>query len=188
MLQLEKLLLDTNINADFDPDSEADIAWVTTEIERILSEVPQLKKLEDKLNMTQEINQALEATIEGLETVTNISKMIPARKEINLKKVESESSDSSANTSANTNKTEKSSSNSNGTGGKNETSKSDSKGATDKKEDSKAGDKQEEKKTDEKKAALSQAKKIASFNSLKPAGLFGYQNDVSGSQTQQQSA
>lgn len=52
MLQLEKLLLDTNINADFDPESETDIAWVTTEIERILSEVPQVKKLEDKLNMT----------------------------------------------------------------------------------------------------------------------------------------
>lgn len=56
MLQLEKLLLDTNINADFDPESETDIAWVTTEIEKILSEAPQLKKLEDKLNMTQEIN------------------------------------------------------------------------------------------------------------------------------------
>lgn len=40
--------------------------------------------------MADEVGQALDAAVEGLETVTNISKMIPARKEINLKKVEGE--------------------------------------------------------------------------------------------------
>jgi len=90
MLQLEKILLDTKINADFDPDSEADIEWVTGEVEKILIDVPQLKKLEDKLKMADEVGSALDAAVDGLETVTNISKMIPARKEINLKKVEGE--------------------------------------------------------------------------------------------------
>merc|ERR1719240_1847603 len=90
MLQLEKILLDTKINAEFDPDSEADIEWVTGEVEKILIDVPQLKKLEDKLKMADEVGSALDAAVEGLETVTNISKMIPARKEINLKKVEGE--------------------------------------------------------------------------------------------------
>merc|ERR1719465_140941 len=80
MLQLEKILLDTKINAEFDPDSEADIEWVTGEVEKILIDVPQLKKLEDKLKMADEIGSALDAAVEGLETVTNISKMIPARK------------------------------------------------------------------------------------------------------------
>jgi len=41
--------------------------------------------------MASEIGEALDAAVDGLETVTNISKMIPARKEINLKKVEGES-------------------------------------------------------------------------------------------------
>lgn len=40
MLQLEKILLDTKINAEFDPDSEADIEWVTGEVEKILVDVP----------------------------------------------------------------------------------------------------------------------------------------------------
>ena len=90
MLQLEKILLDTKINAEFDPDSEEDIKWVTGEVEKILADVPQLKKLEDKLDMASDISTSLDAAVEGLETVTNISKMIPARKEINLKKAESE--------------------------------------------------------------------------------------------------
>ena len=51
--------------------------------------------------------------------VTNISKMIPARKEINLKKVESESSDSTANSTANS--TEKSAKNETKSGEKNQT-------------------------------------------------------------------
>lgn len=42
--------------------------------------------------MADEVGQALDSAVEGLETVTNISKMIPARKEINLKKVESDAS------------------------------------------------------------------------------------------------
>jgi len=40
MLQLEKILLDTKINAEFDPDSDADIEWVTGEVEKILIDVP----------------------------------------------------------------------------------------------------------------------------------------------------
>lgn len=38
--ELEKLLLDTKINANFDPDSAEDIEWVTGEVEKILNATP----------------------------------------------------------------------------------------------------------------------------------------------------
>lgn len=40
MEELEKLLMNTKINANFDPDSAEDIEWVTGEIEKILLDTP----------------------------------------------------------------------------------------------------------------------------------------------------
>jgi hypothetical protein len=149
MLQLEKILLDTKINAEFDPDSEEDIKWVTGEVEKILTDVPQLKKLEDKLKMADEVGQALDNAVEGLETVTNISKMIPARKEINLKKVESDASADSADAK----KKEGNATKKDGAA-KKKAAEGDgkAKAKTDAKKDAKKDAKADEKKADEKKA------------------------------------
>lgn len=158
MLQLEKILLDTKINAEFDPDSEEDIKWVTGEVEKILAEVPMLKKLEDKLDMASDVSSALDAAVEGLESVTNISKMIPARKEINLKKAESDEGaegDKKANGTKNETAGEKKE------GAKDGEAKSDAKKDAKgdaKKEDAKKDDKKEEKK-DEKKEPKKEEKK-----------------------------
>ena len=65
MLQLEKILLDTKINAEFDPESEADIAWVTTEVEKILNDVPQIKKLEEKLDKTSTNRERIPPRFDG---------------------------------------------------------------------------------------------------------------------------
>ena len=41
-LALEKILTDVEIDATFDPESAADIAWITTEIGKILEDSPQI--------------------------------------------------------------------------------------------------------------------------------------------------
>lgn len=39
-LLLKKILTDIEIDATFDPESAADIAWITTEISKILEDSP----------------------------------------------------------------------------------------------------------------------------------------------------
>lgn len=83
MEELEAILLNTKINANFDPESEEDIAWVAGEIEKILLDTPQLKTLEKKLNMTDDINDSLDAALNGLKKVTDVTKMVhPVKKKI----------------------------------------------------------------------------------------------------------
>jgi len=77
MEELEGILLNTKINANFDPESQEDIDWVAGEIEKILLDTPQLKTLEKKLNMTDDINDSLDAALNGLKKVTDVTKMVP---------------------------------------------------------------------------------------------------------------
>jgi len=69
MESLEKVLLNVKINANFDSESSEDIEWVTGEVEKILNDTPQLKSLETKLKMVDDVDKSLDDSVMGLKKV-----------------------------------------------------------------------------------------------------------------------
>ena len=82
-----------SIDANFDPESKEDLEWVSGEMEKILDEVPEIKVLEDKLNLTKSTTDSLDAVISHLEKATDIIGM--------SKKKANSSKNASGNASAN---------------------------------------------------------------------------------------
>jgi len=72
---LESILNNVEINAEFDPESAEDIAWITTEITKILEDTPEIAALEDKLGMVKDTDPVLKTVISNLKKVTNITTM-----------------------------------------------------------------------------------------------------------------
>ena len=64
------------INAEFDPESADDIAWITTEITKILEDTPEIAALEEKLGMVKDTDPVLKTVITNLKKVTNVSTML----------------------------------------------------------------------------------------------------------------
>lgn len=64
------------INAEFDPESADDIAWITTEITKILEDTPEIAALEEKLGMVKDTDPVLKTVINNLKKVTNVSTML----------------------------------------------------------------------------------------------------------------
>lgn len=74
---LEKVLMDTEINVSgFDPKDEADIKWLTGEMEKILNGAPEIKHLEEKLKAVDDVHPALDKVLKDLEKITDITKMV----------------------------------------------------------------------------------------------------------------
>ena len=72
---LETVLNNIEINAEFDPESADDIAWITTEITKILEDTPEIASLEEKLGMVKDTDPVLKTVISNLKKVTNITTM-----------------------------------------------------------------------------------------------------------------
>merc|ERR1711981_1298701 len=60
------------IDANFDPESQEDLDWIEGEMIKILEEVPEIKILEEKLNLSKNITAPLDAVIAHLENATSI--------------------------------------------------------------------------------------------------------------------
>jgi hypothetical protein len=73
---LETVLNNIEINAEFDPESADDIAWITTEITKILEDTPEIAALEEKLGMVKDTDPVLKTVITNLKKVTNVSTML----------------------------------------------------------------------------------------------------------------
>jgi len=73
---LETVLNNIEINAEFDPESADDIAWITTEITKILEDTPEIAALEEKLGMVKDTDPVLKTVINNLKKVTNVSTML----------------------------------------------------------------------------------------------------------------
>jgi hypothetical protein len=73
---LETVLNNVEITAEFDPESSEDIAWITTEITKILEDTPEIAALEDKLGMVKDTEPVLKTVITNLKKVTNVSTML----------------------------------------------------------------------------------------------------------------
>jgi len=73
---LESILNNVEINAEFDPESAEDIAWITTEITKILEDTPEIAALEDKLGMVKDTDPVLKTVISNLKKVTNVTTML----------------------------------------------------------------------------------------------------------------
>lgn len=77
---LETVLNNVEITAEFDPESSEDIAWITTEITKILEDTPEIAALEDKLGMVKDTDPVLKTVISNLKKVTNVSTMLDLKK------------------------------------------------------------------------------------------------------------
>lgn len=75
----------TAIEAEFDPHSQEDIDWVTGEIKKILDETPEIVALEKKLGMVKETDEPLQAVIDNLKKVTDVSVIIKENKKMKEK-------------------------------------------------------------------------------------------------------
>jgi hypothetical protein len=73
-------LNNVEITAEFDPESSEDIAWITTEITKILEDTPEIAALEDKLGMVKDTDPVLKTVISNLKKVTNVSTMLDLKK------------------------------------------------------------------------------------------------------------
>ena len=73
---LETVLNNIEINAEFDTESADDIAWITTEITKILEDTPEIAALEEKLGMVKDTDPVLKTVINNLKKVTNVSTML----------------------------------------------------------------------------------------------------------------
>lgn len=82
-LALEKILTDIEIDATFDPESAADIAWITTEISKILEDSPQIQELEVKLGMVKDADPVLEKVMKDLRRVTDITRILDEQEKLN---------------------------------------------------------------------------------------------------------
>ena len=78
---LEDILMKITIDANFDPESQEDLDWVEGEMVKILEEVPEIKILEDKLNLSKNITSPLDAVIAHLENATSIVGMAKKKQE-----------------------------------------------------------------------------------------------------------
>jgi hypothetical protein len=146
---LEAVLKNTEIDAEFDPEDEADIEWITGEITKILETTPEIEMLEKKLSKIPLVEPDLEKIVKDLKKVVDISGMI-IEKEEEKKKGDKEEGKEGAKKGKDgkANKTK---------GAKEEEKKGDKKKATDAKKPAKDEEKKEEKKKDAKADAPEEA-------------------------------
>merc|ERR1712127_204797 len=78
---LEAVLKNTEINAEFDPEDEEDIKWITGEITKILETTPEIEMLEKKLAKIPLVEPDLEKIVKDLKKVVDISGMIIEKEE-----------------------------------------------------------------------------------------------------------
>jgi plasmid rolling circle replication initiator protein Rep len=64
------------INANFDPSVQSELEWAAKQIKKVLEQTPEIKVLEKKLGMLDDVNDALEKSIAGLKKVVDFNKMI----------------------------------------------------------------------------------------------------------------
>lgn len=136
---LEQIMQNTEIDAEFDPEDEEDIKWVTGEIKKILETTPEIEVLEKKLTKAKTVEPDLEKIVADLKKVVDVSGMIIEKEE--EKKEEAEEGKAGA------------------AKGKNATKKANK--TKDAKEEEKKGDAKKEKATDAKKPAKEDAKEDA---------------------------
>ena len=91
------------IDANFDPESQEDLDWITGEMFKILEEVPEIKILEEKLNLSKNITSPLDAVIEHLENATSIVGMAK-KKQADAKKGNATKGDAENGTNSTTKK------------------------------------------------------------------------------------
>ena len=60
----------------FDPNSTADLQWLSNAMKKILEDVPLVKHLEQKLDKFKITHDPLDKVIEGLQKVTDITNMV----------------------------------------------------------------------------------------------------------------
>ena len=75
MEELKKIMMDTKISAEFDPNSKEDLDWLETQVKAILEATPALKKLETKLGKMGDVDPVLEEVLGNLKKVTNVGGM-----------------------------------------------------------------------------------------------------------------
>ena len=75
MEELKKIMMDTKISAEFDPNSKEDLEWLETQVKAILEATPALKKLEAKLGKMGDVDPVLEEVLGNLKKVTNVGGM-----------------------------------------------------------------------------------------------------------------
>lgn len=76
-------MTEIEIEASFDPESAADIAWITTEIEKILEDSPQIQQLETKLGMVKDADPVLTKVMNDLKRVTDITRILDEQEKLN---------------------------------------------------------------------------------------------------------
>ena len=137
---LEAVLKNTEIDAEFDPEDEADIKWITGEITKILETTPEIEMLEKKLAKIPLVEPDLEKIVKDLKKVVDISGMIIEKEEEKKDKEEEGKDGAKKGKDGKANKTK---------GAKEEEKKGDKKKATDAKKPAKEGEeKKEEKEAD----------------------------------------
>ena len=78
---LEQIMQNTEIDAEFDPEDEEDIKWVTGEIKKILETTPEIEVLEKKLTKAKTVEPDLEKIVADLKKVVDVSGMIIEKEE-----------------------------------------------------------------------------------------------------------
>jgi hypothetical protein len=85
-LALEKILHDVEIDATFDPESAADIEWITGEISKILEDTPEILALEKKLGMVKDADPVLTKVMGDLKRVTDVTRILDEQEKLNAPK------------------------------------------------------------------------------------------------------
>jgi hypothetical protein len=62
--KLEEDLNNTKFEAEFDPSSKADLEFVSKEIEKILESAPEIKKIEEKVQLIKGTHESLDKLFE----------------------------------------------------------------------------------------------------------------------------
>ena len=90
---LESILVEMNIQANFDPEIKEDLEWAAEQIKIVLDAVPEIKIMEEKVGLLKEATGDIDKATRELGKILDVTAMIPKEEDKKEEKKEEKKSE-----------------------------------------------------------------------------------------------